>query len=282
MAASSASAAAPLARGAKQNRNLGAPPLFSRGVVRRLATAAAFLLAGLGAVAMAPAASGVVTPAAPPAGVKLVDCSPESGSATFHGRMKRLQDSERMWMRFTLLEKRAGGYEVLAAPGLSRWQKSKPGVGSFGYRQTVRGLQEGASYRMQVNYRWYSAEGKLTARAQQRSRVCRQFEQLPNLTASLAGAAETNVPGVLRYRVEVENNGVAAATGVALRLAVDGDVVDTVTVGMLPAGVSRVLGFRGPRCTTSVTAAVDPDGVLAESSEDDNVQEVACADLPLP
>ncbi len=82
--------------------------------------------------------------------------------------------------------------------------------------------------------------------------------------------------------MKVGNTGVAAATGVALRLAVDGDVVDTVTVGMLLPGTGRVLGFRGPRCTTSVKAAVDPDGVLAESSEDDNVQEVACADLPLP
>lgn len=251
-------------------------------MARRLVIAASLVLAALGVVTTAPAASGLVTPAAPPAGVRLVDCSREDHSATFHGRMKRFEDSERMWMRFTLLEKRAAGFEVVAAPGLSRWQKSKPGVGGLSYRQTVRGLQEGASYRMQVNYRWYSAEGKLTARAQQRSRVCRQFERLPNLTASLVGAQKTNVDGVLRFRVRVENNGVAAAKGVALRLAVDGDVVDTVTVGSLPPGSGRVLGFRGPRCTTSVAAAVDPDGVLAESSEDDNVQEVACADLPLP
>lgn len=259
---------------------MGAPPLFSRGMVRRLATAAAFLLAALVAVAAAPAAGGVVTPAAAPAAVKLVDCSRDAHSAGFHGRMKRIEASERMWMRFNLLEKRASGFEALAAPGLGRWHKSKPGVGTFGYRQTVRGLQPGASYRMQVDYRWYSADKRLIARAQRRSAACRQFERLPNLTASVVGARTTKVEGVLRYGVRVQNSGVAPARGVAVRMAVDGGVLDTVTVASLGPGESRLLGFRGPPCTTTVSAAADPDGVLVESSEDDNVQELSCADLP--
>ena len=263
-------------------RNLRAPLLFSWGMARRLATAASFLLAALGAVAAAPAAGGVVTPAVTPATVKLVDCSRDARSAGFYGRMKRIEGSERMWMRFTLLEKRAAGFEVLGAPGLERWHKSKPGVGAFGYRQTVRGLQPGASYRMQVNYRWYSAEKQLIARAQRRSVACRQFERLPNLTASVVGARPTKVDGVLRYGVRVQNSGVAAAGGVAVRLAVDASVLDTVTVAFLRPGESRLLGFRGPPCTSSVTAAADPDGVLVESSEEDNVHELPCADLPQP
>ena len=262
------------------NRNLHAPWLFSRGMPRRLGTSTALVLAALGAVAAAPAAGRVATLSAPPATVKLLDCSRDSQSATFHGRMKRIEGSERMWMRFTLLEKHSAGFEVLAAPGLGRWQKSKPGVGGLSYRQTVRGLQPGASYKMQVTYRWYSAEGELIARARRRSVACRQFEQLPNLTVSVAGARETKVEGVLHYTVRVQNTGVAAARGVAVRLAVDGDVLDTPTVGFLRAGESRVLGFRGPPCIGSVTAEVDPDGVLVESSEDDNVQELSCADLP--
>jgi hypothetical protein len=242
--------------------------------------ATALTLIALAAVAAAPAAGDVAALVAPPATVKLVDCSREARSATFHGRMKPVEGSERMWMRFTLLEKRAAGFEVLAAPGLGRWQKSKPGVGAFGYRQTVRGLQQGASYRMQINYRWYSPEGQLLARVRRRSVACRQFERLPNLTASVAGARETDVEGVLRYEVLVANTGVAAAAGVAVRMAVDGDVLDTVTVGYLDSGESRLLGFRGPHCTESVSAAVDPDGVLVESSEDDNVQQLSCAALP--
>ena len=37
----------------------------------------------------------------------------------------------------------------------------------------------------------------------------------------------------MRYRVLVTNEGIAPATGVPVRLTVDGDVVDTVTVGLL-------------------------------------------------
>lgn len=249
---------------------------------RRFVTAASLLLAALGAVAAAPAAGEVVTLAAPPATVRLIDCSRVDQSATFHGRVKRIDGSERMWMRFTLLEKGAGGFEALQAPGLGRWHKSKPGVGAFGYRQTVRGLQQGASYRMQVNYRWYSAKGKLVARARRRSVSCRQFEQLPNLTVAITGVRNTKVKGVLRYGVRVQNTGVAAARNAGVRLAVDGGVLDTTTIGFLRAGETKLLGFRGPACTTSVTASVDPDAVLVESSEADNVQELLCADLPAP
>ena len=238
--------------------------------------------AAFAAVAAAPAASEPVTLTAPPAMVKVLDCSLDTHAATFRGRMKAVVNSDRMWMRFTLLEKRATGFEVLAAPGLARWHKSKPGVGAFGYRQTVRGLQPGASYRMQVNYRWYSADGELIARARRRSPACRQFEQLPNLTVAVEDARKTSVDGVLRYGVRVSNIGLAPAGGVAVRMAVDGGVLDTITVGLLRPGESRLLGFRGPPCTSSVSAAVDPDGVLAESSEDDNLHELSCADLPQP
>ena len=242
--------------------------------------AASFVVAALVAVTAAPAASTGATLGAPPASVKVVDCSREMRAATFRGRMKALEDGERMWMRFTLLEKHARGFELLPAPGLARWHKSSPGVAAFRYRQTVRGLQPGASYRMLVKYRWYSADGRLIARARRRSAACRQFERLPNLTVSVVSARKTKVAGVLRYGVRVANTGMAPAGDVAVRMAVDGDVLDTVTVGLLSPGTTRLLGFRGPSCTASVSAAVDPDSVLVESSEDDNLQELSCADLP--
>jgi CARDB len=245
----------------------------------RLAATSLFV-AALGTVAIAPAAGRVVALGYPPATVKLVDCSRATTSAAFYGRMKRIAGSQRMWMRFKLLEKRGAGFEALQAPGLGRWHKSRPGVGTFGYRQAVRGLTSGASYRMQVNYRWYSPEGTVIARTRRRSAICRQFEALPNLKVSVAGVRKTKVDGVFRYAVLVENTGVAGAAHVAVRMAVDGDVVDTLTVGFLRAGASRLLGFHGPRCTAGVSAAVDPDGVLVEASEADNVQELTCAELP--
>ncbi len=237
-------------------------------------------MAALVAAVTAPASGEVITLALPPASVKLMDCSREARSAAFYGRVRQIDGSTRMWMRFTLLEKGTEGFHPVSAPELARWLKSKPGVGSFGYRQTVRGLAQGALYKMQVNYRWYSKSGRLLAKARRRSKPCRQFEALPNLTAKVLGARLTKFEGVLRYSVRVRNTGVAPVSALDVQLSVDGDVVETVSVGTLRAGESKPISVRGPACTASVSAAADPDGVLVESSELDNVDTVACADLP--
>jgi hypothetical protein len=226
----------------------------------------------------APAAADAVLPAS----VKLVDCSLEDSSAAFYGRMRQVDGSERMSMRFTLLEKRLDRYEALKAPGLSRWHRSNPGVGAFGYRQAVRGLQPGGVYRALVSFRWYSADGELIERARRTSAPCRQFEALPNLTTSLVGAEPTKVSGVLRYVLRVANLGVAPAAGIDVRLSVDGAVVDTVTVASLAPGEEREVRVRGPHCTTTVASLADPQGVIVESSESDNGDSVPCAELGQP
>ena len=71
-----------------------------------------------------------------------------------------------------------------------------------------------------------------------------------------------------------------SATGIPVRLTVDGDVVDTVTVDELDPAERLVIGIQGPACTKSVKAEADPDGVIVESSEADNAHEVACSSLP--
>jgi subtilase family serine protease len=82
--------------------------------------------------------------------------------------------------------------------------------------------------------------------------------------------------------VLVTNEGIATATGIPVRLTVDGDVVDTVTVAELDPAERLVIGIQGPKCTESVKAEADPDGVIVESSEGDNAHEVACSALPSP
>ena len=144
----------------------------------------------------------------------------------------------------------------------------------------MRGLEAGSLYRAQVDYRWYDAKGNLLQTARKRSRPCRQFDVLPNLTATPVLAKRTAQKGVIRYRVLVTNEGIAPATGVPVRLTVDGVVVDTVTLSRLAPAQRVVIGITGPACTLSVKAAADPDGVIVESSESDNAHEVACADLP--
>jgi len=243
-------------------------------MLRRLAIP----LTALAALAAVPPAHG----AAVPASVKVAACSPDDGSAAFYGRMRSVEGSARMWMRFRLFERQFERFAGLKVLGLSRWHRSKPGVGAFGYRQEVRGLRAGGEYRVQVSYRWYSEDGELIEQSKRRSAVCRQYEELPNLATKVVRAERTKVPGVLRYLIEVSNTGIAPATGAQLRLSVDGSVVDTTTVAQLAPGERREVGFRGPACTSSVESAADPDGVIAETSEQDNDQRLACADLPQP
>ena len=217
-----------------------------------------------------------------PASVKTVRCSLDNHEAIFYARMQTLDDADRMAMRFTLLEwSGVEGFEPVRAPGLRRWQRSRSGVGMFSYRQGVRGLLPNAVYRMRVDFRWYSEDGEIVEHRRRRSSSCRQYLDLPNLRARVLGAAAATVPGVVRYRVRLTNDGPAEATAVPVALIVDGNVVDTASVATLGAGEVRFLTIRGPDCRDSVEARADPEGVIAESSEDDNADAVTCAELPL-
>jgi hypothetical protein len=234
----------------------------------------------LGAAVLA-ALSASVAAAAPQASVRVVACSVATHEAAFKARMVRIAGSRRMGVRFTLLERTdASGFAPVKAPGLGRWRRSRAGVGAFGYRQAVKGLPANAIHRMRVDFRWYGADGKVLSQTRRRSQPCRQFEALPNLGVAIVGSAKTTVQGVRRYRVQVVNAGRAAVSGAAVRFWVDGSVLDTVTVSPLAVGQQRLVGFRGPACAGSVRAAADPDGVIVESSEQDNWQELGCADIP--
>jgi CARDB len=211
-----------------------------------------------------------------PASVKVAGCSAEESSAAFYARMRTTPEADRMWLRFTIEEKHGGTYEPLRVRGLSSWHKSKPGVGAFGYRQTVRGLRPGGVYRAKVSFRWYSESGELVERTKRTSRACRQFDEVPNLTSAVIGSSPTKVPGVVRYLMRVTNSGAAPATDFDARLSVDGAVVDTVTIGSLEPGSSRDVAVLGPECMSTVSSIADPDGVIVESSEADNAHTVNC------
>jgi hypothetical protein len=246
-------------------------------MLRRLLIAPVVATALAAAVAT-PAAGGIKAPAT----VKLADCSIEDASALFIARMRQVTGSERMWLRFRLFEKSDEGFRSLRAPGLGRWRRSKPDVGTFAYKQAVRGLQAGSLYRAQVDFRWFDEDGALIETARRHSAPCAQYDVLPNLTARPVDAKATADQGVLRYRVLVTNEGIAPATGVPVRLSVDDAVVDTVIVPSLAPAERRLLSIPGPACSRSVEAIADPDGVIFESSESDNSHKITCADLPQP
>jgi CARDB len=245
-----------------------------------LACAAAVALAGaVPAPASAAVAEGPVK--ALPATVRVLSCSRDEQSAVFYARMRSVPGSVRLALRFRLLG-RAGGadFSPVAAPGLGRWRRSKPGVAAFGFRQAVRGLSPGASYRMEVDYRWYGRGGRVVRRAGRRSAVCRQVAPLPNLRAELLSAQPyERRPDVLSYLVRVANGGAAPALAVPVRLLVDGASVDTRLIARLARGESVTLAFPGPPCLDVTGVDVDPDNVVPELLETDNVDVVACAAL---
>lgn len=243
--------------------------------------AAVAAAASLAAAGSASAEGPGATPAAAPkAWVKVVDCSRSAHSAVFYARMHRLPASRRMWMRYTLLERRGSAkFERVRAPGLGRWRRSRTGVRDFGYRQEVRNLSSSGVYRALVEYRWYDKRGELIRQVGRRSSPCKQFTALPNLRARIVAAKAAGASGVMRYSVRVSNNGPVEAAGVAVSLAVDGATVDTKALKLMP-GEGRVVSFRGPACTSSVSAVADASGSLAESNEADNTHALACASLP--
>lgn len=216
-----------------------------------------------------------------PSSVKLLDCSRADKAATFYARMQSIPASSRMALRVRLLERNGtAAPRVLSAPGLGVWRRSRPGVAALAHRQIVQGLREGSLYRAQVTFRWYAEDGELVAKARRLSPACRQYESLPNLVVAVVGVRPTTNAGVRRYLVTLTNSGQATALDVPVRLSVDGGVVDTVSVPELRPGKQLQLAFRGPVCTASVEARADPDGVLGESSDDDNLHRLACADIP--
>jgi len=216
-----------------------------------------------------------------PAWVKLSSCSRAEHSAVFYARMRRLARGQRLWLRFTLLERGEDGrYLPVEAPGLRRWRKSKPGVGAFGWRQRVRGLAADSAYRTRVDYRWFGSDGELDRRARRRSGVCSQTGPLPNLRASIAGSAPTELPGIRRYSVRVANAGQLDAEDVGVRFAVAGSTAETKTVAHLGAGDVAYVSFRASQCASSVTAEADPADAIREESETDNSQRLVCADVP--
>ena len=236
----------------------------------------ALTIAAVAAAALAAAAS-----AAPATvSVRLVKCSPDRHEAAFYGRMQQLPDASRMAMRFTLLQKTgADKMEPVNGPGLRRWHYSKPGVGAFGYRQGFRNLPDNATHRVRVDFRWYASDGSEVGRTRRRSARCRQFVDLPNLETRVTGVSPTNVDAVVRYEALVLNTGKAAATGVPVRLSVDGTVVDTVTLASLAPGERRSVAIRGPECRGVVRLEADPEKAIIESSDADNASELTCAAL---
>jgi hypothetical protein len=244
-------------------------------MLHRTLTAGAIALALAGPANAVGAGAGAKTTSA-----RTIECKGSDGadarSATFLGRMRAVDGSDYMMMRFTLMEQ-FGDERVhpVSLPELRSWRQSKPGIKDFRYRQTVTGLHGGGEYRARIEFRWFDAGGNLIRKAQKISSPCVQPGTLANLTIG-AVSAQSGAGGTAVYIVPVRNAGAADASGVAVELFVDGAATNVGRVDSIPAGQTREVRFTGPVCKRRVRAVADPADAITESLESDNVLNVRC------
>ncbi len=237
----------------------------------------AILLATL-AVSPAPAAYA----ADPPAGVRVLTCEAaedgQPGIVLYSAHMHAVPGTARMSLRIRLLEKYGDGdFKRVSSKGLGVWRKSRPGATAFRYKQRIRGLHQGATYRAVVRYRWLGSDGKPFLTARHRSQVCSQGDALPNLRVASIETEPGDVEDTAVYRARIVNQGDAAAQNVGVLLRVDGEVVDeSETIDTLGPGEEHTVTFNGPVCRSKMRVVVDPKELIAESRELDNVLASAC------
>ena len=214
---------------------------------------------------------------------KVLECksgdAAESRSATFLGRMRAIPGTDRMLMRFTLME-RFGDEKLhsLTVPELKAWRSAKPGIRDFRYKQTVTGLQGGGEYRASIDFRWLDADGNLLRKSRRLSGPCRQQGDLANLTVGLPTALP-GPEGTGIYVVPVRNNGKAIARDVAVELFVDGAAANVAHIDSVGPGETRDVRFTGPACKQNLRMVVDPADAIKERLESDNTERVRCPSL---
>jgi CARDB protein len=197
--------------------------------------------------------------------------------ATFYARMHAVKGTKQMSMRFTLINRAgAGPPTVVDNPAFVHWRKSRPGVKSYGYAQSVAGLEEGGIYAVQVRFRWKDARGHVVHTLKRTSGVCRQQGELPNLTVTRVSAKRGDASGTEVYGVEVTNAGRGDARAVQVDLFVDGAAADSSTLDLLKAGETTTVSFSGPLCRRGLRMVVDRRDKVVETNEDDNALRASC------
>jgi len=218
--------------------------------------------------------------------VSVADCHPSDDVAqryaSFNGQMHTISGAQRMAMRFTLLERLGhglAGFKPVPLSDLKPWRSSKSGARTFIYTQRVTALRDDGAYRMRVQFRWYGANKKVLRTTTLRSRSCRQPAPLPNLTITSITSAPAAVAGQRIYSITVGNSGRGDARNLPVVLKVDGSVVGSSRIDLLPGEESGVVQIQGPSCAFSVRAVADPDGVIPETTDSDNALTLPCAQV---
>jgi hypothetical protein len=246
----------------------------------RRTVAITFLLAMLAAIPAAAQAPVFNLPLK----ARLTDCHRGLGAsdrfAVFVGQMPALKGTKRMSMRFDLFELTPGGgdtWQKVVVPKFGIWQKSLAGKPGFIYEKRVDQLQAPASYRAEIRYRWYDANGKLQRQAHRTTPTCREPDPRPDLAVGKIEAVPAG-KGLLRYAVAVRNDGRSDAGPFDLVLSVDGAAQPPTTVAGLPADGQTKVAVVAPTCApgSQIQVALDPSGTIDEANETNDAVSRLC------
>ena len=238
----------------------------------------AAILALVSLALLAPAAGAAVPRSA--AKAVLVSCERSAGedtaarAAVFEGQMRTLRGAARMQMRFTLQARTPDTvrWSTVSAPGFGTWFSSGTGTSRYVYTKRVEGLLAPASYRVQLRFRWLSADGRTLASTRRNSRTCRQPDPRPNLVVSSLALRPTARAGRYRYVAFVRNTGRSAADASELRMAVGGAELPFAPAIALEPGEGVEVAVEGPACAEGAPVDADADAAdeVDESDEADN------------
>lgn len=194
--------------------------------------------------------------------------------AVFTGSMPAQRGTVRMAMRFDLLRRDEGAraYTRVKAAKLGRWERSEPGRAGFIWSKRVERLEDGASYRARIRFRWFDAAGEIQRSVTRRTPVCAQPDQRADLEV-----AEVVAEGAGAYRVAVVNAGATAAGPSVLTVSV-GRSAEQVTVAALAPGEGTSVAVAGEPCGPErpVRLVADARREVDEADERDNRVLRAC------
>jgi hypothetical protein len=186
-------------------------------------------------------------------------------AATFVSTMTAAPGSDRMWMRFRLRARAPGSRTAqVRTPALSAWRKSRPGVDTFTYSQTVNGLSPTSMYWMAVDYRWLDAAGRVVAGATRYSGVCSELGPLNAVRISRVSAHRGD-QGTVHYQFALTNTGRDELRNVKARLYVDRTAGAVATVDVLAPGSSQMVAVDGPACGRSLHLVLQEDARIRRS-----------------
>ena len=154
--------------------------------MRRTFVVGGLVLTALGGAATPARAAADKTPLA----VKLSACTtgpdPADRAATFTASMPKLDGTERMQMRFRLLQRRGatGAFKPVSVPNWDDWEKSDAGRPGFIYSKRVEYLVAPGAYKAVVTFRWLDAAGRVQRLTTRTAGTCVQSDQRPDLVLS--------------------------------------------------------------------------------------------------